>query len=87
MINNFEKLYPKKELIFTLSNEEKLFIKQFDEGYIYYICNNNMPNGKYFTATYYKEGFRINFNEQFLKKEKVEKYFKRYTSKALEKLK
>lgn len=85
LIKDFEKIYD-KELKFKLSENEKLFIKSYDEGYIYYICNNkNMPTGKYFTATYHKDGFRLNYNEQFMDKDLVEKYFKRYTKKAIEK--
>ena len=33
----------------------------------------------------YKDGFRLNYNEQFLPKEKVEKYFNRYTQKTIDK--
>ena len=85
LLKELEKIFPKKEICFKLSKNEKLFIKQFDEGYIYYICDNkNMPDGRYFTATYYKDGFRLNYNDQTLSKEKVEKYYNRYTQKALE---
>ena len=87
LMKEFENKFPDKEIIFKLSENEKLFIKQYDEGYIYYICNNkNMPNGKYFTATYNNDGFRLNYNEQFITKEEVGKIFNRYTKKTIEKL-
>lgn len=86
LMRKYEKTCPKKEVIFNVSENEKLFIKNFDEGYIYYLCNEkNMPNGRYFTVTYNKDGFQINYNENLLPKDKVEKYFQRYTKKGIEK--
>lgn len=87
LMKQFEKIYPNKEIKFKLSENEKLFIKSYDEGYIYYICNNNnIPTGKYFTVTYNKDGYILNYNKNFLEKEKVEKYYTRYTKKAIENL-
>lgn len=85
LMKDFENKYTDREVIFQLSELKKLFIKSYDEGYIYYICDTkNKPTGEFFTVTYSKNGFRINYDEKLLTREKVIKYFNRYTSKSLE---
>ena len=87
LLKQFETVYPKKELSFMLKNDQKLFIKRYDEGYVYYLCDrNNMPTGRYFTATYTKDGFCLNYDDKFISEVEVDKCFRRYTAKAVEKL-
>jgi len=87
LMMKFEKSYPDKELIFQLSEDKKLFIKSYDEGYIYYIGNaQKIPTGEFFTVTYSKDGFIINYNESTFAQDKILKYFNRYTHKGLERL-
>ncbi len=86
-LNKLERKFPDKEMIFFLKNDQKLFIQQYDEGYIYYLSDkNNIPTGQYFTATYTQEGFKLNYNNTTMSEEKVIKIFDRYTIKALERL-
>ena len=86
-MSKLEKRFPDKELIFSLKDEQKLFIQQYDEGYIYYITDaKNIPNGEYFTVNYAQNGFKVNYDSSRIAKDKVTKIFERYTSKALEKL-
>ena len=85
LMKNFETIYPDKEIIFQLSENTKLFIKSFDEGYIYYITDNNrIPNGEYFTVTYNNTGYSLNYDSNIIKKEEANRIFKRYTSKSIE---
>ena len=86
-LKKLEHKFPDKEMIFSLKNDQKLFIQQYDEGYIYYLSDkNNIPTGQYFTATYTQDGFKLNYNDTTISEEKVIKIFDRYTKKALERL-
>ena len=85
ILKAFDQKYNDKEFIFKVSEDKKIFIKGYDEGYIYYLTDTfNKPTGDYFTATYTKEGFQLNYNPKYMAEEKVKKYFRRYTLKALE---
>jgi hypothetical protein len=80
----YDKFFDKVN-IFKLSDSNKLFIKNFDEGYNYYITDlKNQPTGKHFIVNYTANGFRISYDENIITKEEVLKIFKRYTKKAIE---